>query len=319
MAEAARRPEVALLVPIYGPALERLEREYTVLRAFPAADPAARLRDEAARARVLVTTGLAGFDAGHIDAMPALELVAVFGVGHGSLDLEAARARGVAVANTPDSTHAAVADLAVGLILALTRRILEADRFVRAGHWTEDGPFPLGRGLSGRRCGLLGYGRIGSLLAARLEAFGVDIAYHARHELAGANRRYFADLRTLAAWSEILVVACPLTEASRGIVDDEVIGALGADGFLVNVARGPIVERDALLTALRNRTLAGVGLDVYWNEPQVPPALLRDERVVLLPHLGTSTREIREERMVGLFANLDAFFAGRPLPTPVDA
>lgn len=314
----AGRPEVALLVPIHAPALERLEREFHVHRAFPADDTLARLRDEAGASRIMVTTGLAGFGAVHLAALPALELVAVYGVGHGTLDIEAARARGVAVANTPDSTHTAVAELAIGLILAITRRIPEADRFVRAGHWSS-GPFGLGRSLGGRRIGILGYGRIGRRLAERLEPFGVETAYHARHAVAGATIRHFPSLSALAKWSEVLVVSCPLTQASRGIVNAEILRDLGPEGFLVNVARGPIVDRGALVAVLAAGTIAGAGLDVYWDEPDVPPELLQSDRVVLLPHLGTSTREIRDERTRGLFANIEAFLAGRPLPAPVNA
>ena len=243
------RPEVALLVPIHAPALERLEREFHVHRAFPADDPVARLRDEAGGSRIMVTTGLAGFDAAHLDALPALELVAVYGVGHGTLDIEGARARGIAVANTPDSTHTAVAELAIGLILAITRGIPEADRFVRAGRWSS-GPFGLGRGLSGRRIGIIGYGRIGRRLAERLEPFGVETAYHARHAVVDATIQRFPSLSGLAEWSDILVVACPLTEASRGMVNAETLRELGPEGFLVNVARGPIVDRDALVAAI---------------------------------------------------------------------
>jgi hydroxypyruvate reductase len=311
------RPEVALLVPIHAPALERLEREFHVHRAFPADDPVARLRDEAGGSRIMVTTGLAGFDAAHLDALPALELVAVYGVGHGTLDIEGARARGIAVANTPDSTHTAVAELAIGLILAITRGIPEADRFVRAGRWSS-GPFGLGRGLSGRRIGIIGYGRIGRRLAERLEPFGVETAYHARHAVVDATIQRFPSLSGLAEWSDILVVACPLTEASRGMVNAETLRELGPEGFLVNVARGPIVDRDALVAAIADGSIAGAALDVYWDEPDVPPELRKSDRVVLLPHLGTSTREIRDERMRGLFANIDAFLAGRPLPTPVN-
>jgi hydroxypyruvate reductase len=311
------RPEIVLLVPIWEPAMERLEREYVVHRAWTAGDRDALLRAVSDRVRVAVTTGLAGFRASDLAPLEKLELVAAFGVGHGTYDLEGARARGIRVTNTPDSTHTAVADLALGLLLAVTRRIVEADRFVRAGRWTQ-GEFPMGRGLDGKTLGILGMGRIGRRVARRAEGFGLSIAYTDQGPVPDVPYRYVPDLVGLARESDALIVACPLTPETRGIVDGRVLEALGPDGFLVNVARGPIVDEAALISALEAGTIAGAGLDPFWDEPNVPEALRAIDRVVLLPHLGTSIQEIREERFAGLFANLDAFFAGEPLPTPVE-
>jgi hydroxypyruvate reductase len=310
------KPEVLVLVPLYAPTLEALEHEYTVHRLWTASDPAAYLRKECAGVRGVVTTGLAGCGREIIDALPALEIIASFGSPRRTLDFEAAAARGIVVTNTPDSITATVADLAVGLLIAVMRRIPESDRFIRAGKWVE-GPFPPGRDLGGKTCGIVGLGQIGRAVARRLEAFGMAVRYHGPAPKADAAWPYHADLAELARASDCLMVTCALTDATRGMVNRTILEALGPNGYLVNVARGPIVDERALVDALERRSIAGAGLDVYRDEPRVPPALVRLDNVVLLPHMGSTTLEIRESRGNKVLANLRARFAGEPVPHPV--
>lgn len=313
------KPEILVLVPIYAPTLAALEREYTVRKLWTEKDPDGYMNEACGRVRGVVTTGLAGFGRRHIAALPALEIIACFGNPHGTAaeDKAAAAARKVIVTNTPDSISATVADLAMGLVIAVMRRICEGDRFVRAGKWAA-GPPPAGRELGGKACGIIGMGRIGREIAKRAEAFGMSVRYHGPRPKAEVAWPYHADLEDLARASDCLVVMCPETPATRGMVNARILDALGPDGFLVNVARGPIVDEAALIAALRDKRIAGAGLDVYWDEPRVPAELVAMENVVLAPHMGSTTREIREERGRKLLANLRLHFAGQPVPHPVE-
>jgi hydroxypyruvate reductase len=310
------KPELLVLAPVYAPTLIELEREFTVHKLWTARDPDAFIKEVAANVRGVVTVGLTGFTRRHVEALPKLEIIASFGGAPGTFEMAAARARGVIVTNTPDSIADSVADLALGLLIAVMRRIGECDRFVRAGRWQQGLP-PMGRELTGKTCGIVGLGAIGKRIARRVEAFGMTPCYHGPREKSGAGYRYYAELEPLARDADCLIVTCPLTPATRNLVDARILAALGADGFLVNVARGAVVDETALIAALREKRIAGAGLDVFRDEPHVPAELLTMEQVVLAPHIGSSTLEIREERGRKLLANLRAHFAGRPVITPV--
>ncbi|MFO1402658.1 MAG: 2-hydroxyacid dehydrogenase [Steroidobacteraceae bacterium] len=281
-------------------------------------DAAARgawLAAHAAEARVVVTSGNVGCDNALLAALPALGLIAVNGVGLDRIDLDFARARGVRVARTSGVLAADVADLAVGLIIALLRGIAASDAFVRAGRWLE-GERPLARSVSGRRFGIVGLGEIGLALAARLAAFG-PVAYH------GPRRKpvelaFHAELADLARASDVLVVCCPANAATRGLVDARVLEALGAEGYLVNVARGAVVDEPALIAALEAGRLAGAALDVFADEPRVPDALRASERVVLAPHIGSATVETRARMAEVVLENVAAFLKGARLPNAVE-
>jgi len=310
------KPEILALARFYPATLAELEREYTLHKLWEAKDAAALLKELSSRVRGAVTTGLAGISREQLEALPKLEIVASFGNPRGTVDLVSARARGVVVTNTPDAITKPVADLAMGLVVAVMRRICESDRFVRAGQWLTR-TMAMGRELGGKTCGIVGLGAIGRQVAKLAEAFGMSVRYHGPRPKEGAAWPYHADLEELARLSDCLVVTCPLTPATRGLVGARILDALGPDGFLVNVARGPVVDEQALIAALRDGCLAGAGLDVYWDEPRVPAELLAMENVVLTPHMGSSTREVREERGRKLLANLRAHFAGEPVPNPV--
>lgn len=310
------KPEILILVPIYAPTLAALEREYTVHKLWAARDPGALVKEISGKVRGVVTTGSSGMSGSHFEALPRLEIVACFGTPHGTVDLAVAKERGVVVTNTPDSISGDVADLAMGLIVAVMRRIAEADRFVRAGRWLS-GLLPPGSGIGGKTCGIIGLGAIGLRIAQRAEAFGMSVCYHGPRRKEGVAYPYYPDLAALAQESDCLVVACRSTPQTRGLVDARILDALGPEGYLVNVARGPIVDERAFLAALREKRIAGAGLDVFWDEPRVPAELTKMEQVVLAPHIGSTTREVREERGVKVLANLRAHFAGQPVPTPL--
>jgi hydroxypyruvate reductase len=310
------KAEILALARFYPPTLAELEREYTVHKLWAAKDPAALMNEVSERVRGAVTTGLAGISREQMEALPRLEIVASFGNPRGTVDLAAARARGVVVTNTPDAITKPVADLAMGLVVAVMRRICESDRFVRAGQWLTR-TMAMGTGLGGKTCGIVGLGAIGREVAKRAEAFGMSVRYHGPRRKEDTPWPYHADLVELARLSQCLVITCPLTQATRGIINTRILDALGPDGFLVNVARGPVVDELALISALREGRIAGAGLDVFWEEPQVPEELLAMEHVVLAPHMGSSTREVREERGKKLLANLRAHFAGEPVLNPV--
>jgi lactate dehydrogenase-like 2-hydroxyacid dehydrogenase len=310
------KPELLVLAPIYGPTLAELEREFVVHNAWTAADPEACIKNVAGSVRGVVTTGLVGLSGNRMELLPKLEIVASVGTPHGTVDLAAARARGIVVANTPDSITELVAELALGILIALMRRVCENDRLVRAGKWLSGVP-PMGTALAGKRCGIIGLGRIGRGFARRAEACGMAISYHGPRRKEDVPYPYHPDVEGMARGVDCLVVTCPATPATRNLVDARVLDALGPQGFLVNVARGLIVDQAALIAALQEKRIAGAALDVFWDEPRVPAELMALDTVVLTPHIGTSTREVREERGRKLLANLRAHFAGEPVPTPI--
>lgn len=300
-----------------GPLLESLERtlqdEYSVVRLpdeLAALDPA-----DAAKVRAVVTSGRNGVPSELMAALPNLEIVTNFGVGYDTTDVAQAVARGIRVTHTPDVLTDCVADTALGLVLDVFRRFGASERFLREGRW-ESGGFPLTRRFSGSTVGVLGLGRIGQAIARRAAAFDATILYTTRRPVEGVPWEHVASAVELARRSDVLVIAVPGGAATENLVDAEVIDALGPEGFLVNIARGSVVDEDALIAALEDGRIAGAGLDVFAHEPHVPERLIRDD-VTLLPHVGSGTHETRRDMRDLTLANLRAYLAGRPLPTPV--
>jgi hydroxypyruvate reductase len=293
-----------------------LQRDYRCHDYAHSGDKPGLLAAEGPRIRGLVQGGGTVMPTTLLDALPKLEIISVFGVGYDGVPVDYCRGRGVRVTHTPDVLTDDVADVAVGLVLMTGRGFAKADRFVRAGQWTQRG-FELTTKLAGRTAGILGLGRIGKAIAKRLEAIGMRIAYTGRAPQQGVPYRFLPDLVSLARESDFLIVACPGGAATRHIVNAEVFAALGAKGTLVNIARGSIVDEPALVTALESGTLGGAGLDVFADEPNVPPALVALDNVVLLPHIGSASRETRQAMADLCRANLDAWFAGKPVPVPI--
>lgn len=281
------------------------------------AEQADYLQRHGADVVAVVTSGRSGVDAALMSALPNLGAVMNFGVGYDTTDVDAAAARGIGVSNTPDVLTDCVADTAVGLMIDVMRRLSAADRYVRAGQWAAGGSFPLTRQVSNKRVGILGLGRIGSAIAKRLSAFGCVISYHNRSEKPDSPYTYVESPVELARGADVLIVAATGGSGTRQLVDADVLAALGPAGYLINIARGSVVDEPALIAALEAGRLAGAGLDVFTDEPTVPEALLGLDTVVLLPHVGSGTVETRAAMERLTLANLDEFLGNGRLVTPV--
>jgi hydroxypyruvate reductase len=310
------KPAILMIAPMMTSVMQALEAEYTVHRLWEATDRAAFMAQVAADVRAVATNGSVGAGADLIAALPNLELIACYGVGVDAIDLVGAKARGIPVTTTPDVLTADVADMAVALMLATSRRLVRGDRYVRDLEWPAKGEMPLTRRVSGRRAGIVGLGRVGKALAKRLSAFDMQIAYT---DIAAQPEQPFSfvsSLKELATQSDFLIVTAAGGPASRKMVNAEILAALGSDGILINVSRGSIVDEDDLVAALEIGTLGGAGLDVFQNEPHVPNALFKFENVVLMPHHSSGTIESRSAMGELVVQNINAHFAGKPLPTP---
>jgi lactate dehydrogenase-like 2-hydroxyacid dehydrogenase len=268
------------------------------------------------RIRAIVSTGEKGASAELIDRLPALEIVSCFGVGIDAIDRPACARRNVPITNTPDVLTEDVADQGLALMLAVLRGIVRNDRYVRDGKW-QQGSAPLTARARGKRVGVLGLGRIGKAFAKRAEALGMSIAYFGRTRQQDVSYPYYSDLVALARDVDVLVLTCPGGAETRGLVNAGVLEALGPEGWLVNVARGSVCDEPALVDALVNCRIAGAGLDVFVDEPNVPEVLLGLDTVVLQPHAASATTETRDAMAQLVVDNLAAHFAGKPLLTPV--
>jgi lactate dehydrogenase-like 2-hydroxyacid dehydrogenase len=296
---------------------EPLDAMFTLHRLYEAPDRTAFLAAVGPRIRAIVTRGDLGAPRALLDACPRTEIVAIFGVGYDGVDLETCRARGIRVSNTPDVLTDDCADLAVGMMLALSRGIAAADRFVRDGAW-QTASFPPQRRAWGRRCGILGLGRIGRAVAERLQGFGMEIAYSARSaKHAPPGWTFLPDPVELAAWSDVLFVTLVASTATKQIVDARVMAALGPEGSLINISRAANIDEPALLDALESGQLGAAALDVFENEPRLDPRFLALPNVLLQPHHASGTVETRRAMGRLMRDNLAAHFAGLPLLTPV--
>jgi hydroxypyruvate reductase len=312
---ATEQPDVLVVAKLWPPMMESLRGAFRVHDRIHETDPTA-FAAVAPRIRAISGSGESKVPRELIARLPALEIISVFGVGYDGVDVAAARERGIPVTNTPDVLNDEVADLAIALVLSISRRIPQADRYVREGKWL-NGPMPLARKVSGARMGIVGLGRIGNAIARRAEAFGMTIAYTSRNARPESPYRYFPSAEALAAEVDFLVVITPGGAGTLKLIDAKVLKALGKDGYLINVARGSVVDEAALIEALQSGTIAGAGLDVFEAEPNVPAALIALDNVVLTPHVGSATWETRRAMGDLAFGNLVAHFAGKPLLSPV--
>lgn len=276
--------------------------------------------DELADVRAMITAGGTPLPGRIMDMMPKLGAVVCYGTGYDGVDLKAAAERGIAVGHSPGANAASVADIAVTLMLAVTRRILVLDDYVRSGDWAAAKPSPMMRpqaGMPGRRIGVYGMGEIGRKIAARAAAFETEVGYYSRSRR-DVPYRYFTSLEELADWCSVLMIAVRAGDDTHHAVNADILGRLGEDGYVVNIARGSVIDQAALVRALTDKTIAGAGLDVYAREPQAPDALTALPNVVLTPHTGGHTLESHRNMQDCVLANLTAFFAGRPLAYPVN-
>ena len=301
---------VAKLSPLLA---EPLTAAYTVHERLHETDPQA-FAAVAPRIRAIAASGESKVDAALIAKLPALEIISVMGVG---IDVAAAKARGVVVTHTPGVLNDDVADLALALMLAVSRTIPQADRHVREGRWESSGPMPLARKMSGARLGLVGMGRIGQAIAQRALAFRMEVAYTARSPKSELSYKYFPTPQALAAESDFLVVITPGGAGTRKLIDASVFKALGPQGSVINVARGSVIDEAALIEALEQGVIGSAGLDVFEDEPRVRARLKALPNVVLTPHIGSATTQTRRAMAELAFANLHAKMSGKPLLTPV--
>ncbi len=308
-------PALLVLIPLSSTGLSALRSDFDVIHAPDAAQRARAVADQGARVRLVLTNGTTGLTAAEIDAMPALTLAAALGAGYENLAVDHARARGITLVNGAGTNDQCVADHAFGLLLAIVRGLPQLDRACRQRVWrTSLRPPP---NVSGKRLGLLGLGNIGRRIARRGLGFDMTIGYHARTPRPDVDYRHFDSARALAAWCDYLVVATPGGSETRHLVDADVLDALGPDGFLVNIARGSVVDTAALADALRRERIAGAGLDVYDTEPLPPTELLPFPNVLLTPHVAGWSPEAIEASMRQFIDNARRHLAGEPVLTPI--
>jgi lactate dehydrogenase-like 2-hydroxyacid dehydrogenase len=310
------KPDLLLIGPLLPHTMAQLEGAYSVHRYDLAPDRDALVASLAPRLTAIATRGDYALPGALLRQLPHVRLIASSGAGYDGIDIDTARALGMAVTHTPGPVSESVADTAFALILATVRRTVVNDRHVRSGAWLK-GPVPLTDGVNGERLGIVGLGRIGKAIARRAEAFRMTIAYHGRHAQADVPYAYYDDPAALAREVTVLVAALPGRDQTRGAIDRRVIDALGPKGYFVNVGRGSTVDEPYLVDALVHGRLAGAGLDVFADEPRVPEALFALDNVVLQPHTGSGTAATRIAMGQVLVDNLAAFFAGRPLLSPI--
>jgi lactate dehydrogenase-like 2-hydroxyacid dehydrogenase len=310
------KAEIIVVGKIFDVTQAKLDREFTCHKLYEAPDRNAFLEQHAPTVRGLATFGPSGADAALMDALPRLEIIANFGVGVDAIDLAAARQRNIIVTNTPDVLNECVSDTAMALVLDALRRFPQSETYLRSGYWATRGAFPLTTSLGGKTLGILGLGRIGESIAKRALAFGMKIRYHNRSRKS-VPYPYDADPVALAKNADVLLVATPGGAETARIINARVLDALGPEGFLVNIARGSVVDEPVLLRYLKEGKIAGAGLDVFDNEPKINPEWFAVDNAVLYPHVGSATVETRTAMGDLQVENLRLHFAGKPVKTPV--
>jgi lactate dehydrogenase-like 2-hydroxyacid dehydrogenase len=316
---AGEKADVLMMEELAPVAVEGIGKAFTLHKLWEAPDRD-RLIDELSPRLRAIAAGGPVHD--HVDRslmmkFPKLEIISSFGVGYDHVDAKWAGEHGIIVTNTPDVLNEEVADTALGLLLCTVRELPQAERYLREGKWVNGVEYRLTASLRGRRAGIVGLGRIGKAIARRLEAFGLPIAYHGRNAQPGIAYRHYPDLVEMAHDVDVMIVITPGGAATRHLINAEVLEALGPNGILINVSRGTVVDQDALIAALKERKILLAGLDVYANEPHVPPELLAMDKVVLLPHVGSGSAHTRAAMNQLVVDNLIAWAAGKKPLTPV--
>lgn len=307
---------ILALQPLLQNEMKLLEREFNVLRLWESHEPEQLIKDHAQDiAGILSTYNGSGVSERLMKALQNLEIIAQFGVGYDNIDLEAAKQHNITVTNTPDVLTDDTADVALFLMLNVARRAVEADMFVRVGRW-HSGPMPLSTSVSEKTVGIVGLGKIGKAIAKRAEAFNTNVIYHSRTQK-DVPYTFYDNLEDMAKAADFLILACSGGDDTAGIIDYKILDALGPKGYLINIARGSVVNEEDLLIALRNKDIAGAGLDVFADEPNVPDEMLKMDNVVLSPHVGSATHETRAKMGQLVIANFKACFDGEAVLTPV--
>ena len=309
--------EIVITAQGHKGTMERLQSEFAPVKLWEASDRDAALKG-AAHIRGLAHFGHARVDGKLMDALPKLEIISNFGVGVDQIDLEAAKKRGIIVTNTPNVLNECVADCAMSLVLNTLRKFPGSESYLRAANWAARGPYPLTTSLGGKVMGVLGLGRIGEAIAQRAQAFGMKIRYYNRNRK-NVPYDYDPDLVTLAKNSDVLMVVTPGGAGTAKLVNAAVLDALGPRGYLINVARGSVVDEMVLLRYLQEKKIAGAGLDVFENEPKVPAEFFTLDNAVLYPHVASATVETRKAMGDLQVENLHLHFAGKPVKTPISA
>jgi lactate dehydrogenase-like 2-hydroxyacid dehydrogenase len=315
---AAEKTEVLLIGPPKPVVVNGLTAAFNMIKFSDVKDAEKFFAETAPRLRAIAVSATEERIPGALmSRFPRLEIVSSFGVGYDHVEVAWAATHGVTVTNTPDVLTEEVADTALGLLLCTAREFPQAERYLRAGKWSQKG-YPLSKAtLRNRTVGLVGMGRIGQAIARRLEAMQVPVVYHSRRPAAGVSYKHYLKLIDMARDVDVLLVITPGGAATKNLINAEVLAALGRDGILINMARGSVVDEPALIKALQDKTIMSAGLDVYQNEPQVPPELIAMDHVVLFPHLGSASVATRERMDQLIVDNLLAWAAGKPPLTPV--
>lgn len=311
------KPTLLALCSLFQNQMDELDKNFNVIRLYNEHNPEATLNAVKDDVRGIIATMGNQVQTNLMDALPNLEIVALKSVGFDNVDIKEAKSRKIVVTNTPDLVTADTADTAIGLLLNVSRRFVELDAFTRVGRWQSGAKKPISRSLTGKKVGIIGLGRIGKAIAKRCLAFDMEVCYFGRTEKPGVSYQYYKDLFTMASEVDYLIAVVPGGEETRHMVNADILAALGKDGYFINIARGSVVDEDALVYALQKGMIAGAALDVYANEPNFPEELKTMDNVVLFPHVGANTYETLNDMGDLVIENLSLHFAGKPVKTPV--
>ncbi|EJF90272.1 2-hydroxyacid dehydrogenase [Bartonella tamiae] len=312
------KPNIMVLSPLREHQMEQLKRDYHLLRADQADDLNNFVKHNGSRCQTLITSGNIVLDKTLLDKMPELGLVACVTVGYDQINLADLKARNIYLSNTPDVLTDDVADVALMLMLSARRNLISGDRYVRSGDWEIKGPMPLTDTTAKKRAGIMGLGRIGKAIAKRYESCGLEIGYYGRKQKNDVSYQFFSSLENMAKWADILVVAVTGGKETEKLVSSKVIKALGKHGSLINIARGSVIDENALIEALQKKQIAHAGLDVFLNEPHINKAFRDLDNVVLYPHHASGTVSTRDKMSQLVFDNIEAFYANKPLLSAVN-
>lgn len=312
------KPNILVLRDLEAKQMAILEQNFT-LHFFNVTTPVKQLPEQVAASIIaIVTSGTIALTNGLIERLPDLKIISSSGVGYDAIDIELCNKRGIKVCNTPGLMTNDTADLAIMLILATRRRLMFGDQWLRSNQWAKKGPMPLTSSLPGKKLGIVGLGRIGRAIATRAQAMQLEIAYFGRNKKNNCDYQYESQLIDLAKWADILVVCCPGGKDTVGLINKQILIALGKQGTLINVARGSVVDQTALIEALANKTIDSAGLDVFAEEPCRGDIFKGLHNVVLSPHHASGTVETRANMSQMVVDNLEAYFSGKALITPVN-